>query len=307
MSSPLVRLGEALRARGYQFTTVTPVTHTRVNVRLENAWARDLAGVFGWSRPFRRETVGEELFALMEAAQVLIPHGEGWLSAVRCSTLASQLFFHSRFPTREADAVFFGPDTYRFAQAIELHLQSQSMLRRAVDIGCGAGPGAVLLALARPRAEVLALDINPQALAFCAVNAELAGCSQRLMVGESNLLRDVGGQFDLIVSNPPYMLDSAQRAYRHGGGDLGAALSLAIVDAALPRLNPGGSLLLYTGIAIGNGHDPFLAYCQERLADEQCRWSYRELDPDVFGEQLDEPGYESVERIAAVVLTVTRT
>ncbi|MGH8462790.1 MAG: SAM-dependent methyltransferase, partial [Pseudomonas sp.] len=35
-------------------------------------------------------------------------------------------------------------------------------------------------------------------------------------------------------------------------------------------------------------------------------WRYRELDPDVFGEQLSEPGYQQVERIAAVTLTVTR-
>jgi hypothetical protein len=36
-------------------------------------------------------------------------------------------------------------------------------------------------------------------------------------------------------------------------------------------------------------------------------WTYRELDPDVFGEELATPGYESVDRIAAVVLTVTRS
>ena len=44
-----------------------------------------------------------------------------------------------------------------------------------------------------------------------------------------------------------------------------------------------------------------------RLAGPQWAWVYREIDPDVFGEQLTEPGYEQVERIAAVALTVTRS
>jgi hypothetical protein len=37
-----------------------------------------------------------------------------------------------------------------------------------------------------------------------------------------------------------------------------------------------------------------------------CRWSYRELDPDVFGEELLEPAYARAERIAAVSLVVQR-
>jgi hypothetical protein len=35
-------------------------------------------------------------------------------------------------------------------------------------------------------------------------------------------------------------------------------------------------------------------------------WSYREVDPDVFGEELETEIYSRAERIAAVVLTVTR-
>jgi hypothetical protein len=51
-SDALVALGHSLQAAGYRFTTVTPATHERVNARLGNAWATDLRGVFGWSRPF---------------------------------------------------------------------------------------------------------------------------------------------------------------------------------------------------------------------------------------------------------------
>lgn len=303
----LQRLGQALHARAYRFTTVTPLTHQRVNARPENAWATDLAGVFGWSRPFRRETVGEELFALMDSANVLLEVPGGWASAVRWSSLGDELYVHARYPTLAQDAVFFGPDTYRFAQAIDHQLRRQpaGSLRRAADIGCGAGPGALLMAHANPATEVFGLDINPLALEYTEVNARLAGVGN-LRALRSDLLDGVAGQFDLIVSNPPYMLDPQERAYRHGGGELGAELALRIIEAALPRLAPGGSLLLYTGVAMVGGRDPLLEYCKACLAGQDFVWSYREMDPDVFGEQLLEPGYDAVERIAAVVLGVTR-
>jgi methylase of polypeptide subunit release factors len=87
------------------------------------------------------------------------------------------------------------------------------------------------------------------------VNAALAGV--QVEAQHSDLLKNVEGEFDLIVANPPYLVDPSERAYRHGGGPLGAGLSLAIVDAALARLVRGGTLLLYTGVAMMDGHDPF--------------------------------------------------
>ncbi len=45
-------------------------------------------------------------------------------------------------PTAERDAVFFGPDTYRFAIFLRHHVQQAA---RAVDIGCGSGAGGLAL------------------------------------------------------------------------------------------------------------------------------------------------------------------
>jgi methylase of polypeptide subunit release factors len=219
--------------------------------------------------------------------------------------LSGQLFWHSAFPTSEADAVFFGPDTYRFAIAIEHHLESHSKeVRRAVDIGCGAGPGAIVCALARPGAQVLAVDINPAALCLARINALLAGANN-VEACQSDLLSDTEGQFDLVVANPPYLVDPSERAYRHGGGPLGAGLSLRIVEAALPRLERGGTLLLYTGVAMIGGCDPFRAAVEERIP-EGFALSYREMDPDVFGEELEGGAYAECDRIAAVVLSVVK-
>ena len=302
----LLQLGQALRERGYHFITPTPLTHERVNRRPENALASDLPGVFGWSRPFRHELLPTPLLELMDQARVLQPCAAHWRSTVRLSSLDGQLFLHSAFPTTASDAVFFGPDTYRFASAICCHLNRHTgVIRRVVDIGCGSGAGAILAALARPQAEVLAVDINPEALRLTRINAALAG-ADNLRALHSDLLGAVDGAFDLILANPPYLVDPGERAYRHGGGPLGAGLSLAILDAALQRLAPGGTLLLYTGVAMHDNQDPFLAEVRQRLQGSGFGWSYREVDPDVFGEELLGGAYVKCDRIAAVVLEVTR-
>ncbi len=64
----------------------------------------------------------------------------------------------------------------------------------------------------------------------------------------------------------------------------------------------GGRLLLYTGSAIVAGEDSFLRAIRQELSRPGVRYSYRELDPDVFAEELLRPAYADVERIAAVLL-----
>lgn len=302
----LLQLGKRLRADGYRFTCVTPATHGRNNARAGAERATTLRDVFGWSRPFAPSLLSADELQQLQQAQ-LLTEAEGLLrSKVRFASLDELLLVHSAYPTEASDAVFFGPDSYRFAQVIHDHLQRRhTRVQHAVDIGCGSGVGALLIARAAQHAQVSAVDINPLALRYTAINAALAGVSN-LSVEPSDVLDGITGTFDLIVANPPYMLDAGQRTYRHGGGSLGAELSLRIVEQACERLSAHGSLLLYTGVAIIDGRDALLEAVRLRLAGPQWSWSYREIDPDVFGEQLDEAGYERVERIAAVALTVTR-
>jgi methylase of polypeptide subunit release factors len=306
--SALSALGRQLLGQDYRFTTVTPATHRRVNRRPENTWARDLRGALGWSRPWRDGVLPAELDALLAEAGLREDVEQdgilGRRARIRASTIGRQLYFHSAWPTDDDDAVFFGPDTYRYVAALRRALASTLLrrpVRRAVDIGCGAGPGAIELALCCPDATVYGADINEDALALTGINAELNGADQ-LIACRSNLLDGVDGHFDLAMSNPPYILDADELPYRHGGGEHGAGLSIQIVKTGLARLHPGGSLLLYTGVAIVDGEDRFLAAIRP-LLDAACEeWRYEELDPDIFGGQLDCEGYEQVERIAAVWL-----
>jgi methylase of polypeptide subunit release factors len=302
----LLRLGARLRDEGYSFTTVTPATHERVNRRAENARAESLRDVLGWSRPFGPGVLPDEVVELMDAAGVLDRRDTGWRSLVRFSSYDGELFVHSAFPTTAPDAVFLGPDTYRMADAAVAHVEaSDRPVRRVVDIGCGTGAGAIAVAKRVPGAEVLGVDINDLALRFARVNSALAGAGVRAV--HSDLLDGVDGGFDLIISNPPFMIDPAGRAYRDGGGEHGHELSLAIVDAAAGRLRPGGSLVLFSGTPITDGRDPFREAAAARLEATDLTWAYREVDPDVYGEELDGPAYAHAERIAVVVLTATRT
>lgn len=301
-ANALVALGHYLRDHDYRFMTVTPSTHRRINRRPGNERALDLRGIFGWSRPFAPAEVAPELLGLMREAGILVPDGALQRSALRASSLGELLVFHSAYPTDDDDSVFFGPDTYRFVGTMQRAFPWLGAgPTRAIDIGCGGGAGALAIASKFPHAEVIGADINTRALALTVVNARLAGLDN-LSACRSDLFDGVEGEFDLVVSNPPYVLDPCELPYRHGGGMRGAELSVRIVREGLARLRPGGSLMLYTGVAIAGATDDFLEAIRPDLDGLCDHWSYDELDPDIFGGQLGEPGYEEVERIAAVWL-----
>ncbi|MDB4971132.1 MAG: rsmC [Myxococcales bacterium] len=297
----LLALGLELQAAGYRFTTVTPATHARINARPANAEARDLAGVFGWSRPFRRALLPSQLSALLAEAGALVDAGGGLSrSAVRFSSLGERLYVHSAFPTDAADAVFFGPDTYRFVAALSRRARPAKL---AVDLGCGSGAGGLSL---DGRVERLILtDINPRALRLARVNAALAGAAG-VDFALGDLYAAVDGDVDLVVANPPYIADLAGRAYRDGGGAVGTGLSRRIVAEGLPRLRRGGQLILYTGAPVRDGEDLLRQELTPLVDPAAYHMEYEELDPDVFGEELEQPSYADIDRIAVVCLEITR-
>ena len=306
INQQLTLLLHYLQVQDYRFTTISPVSHQLVNDRPANLIGKNLTDVFGWNRAFKLDNLDSNLRDLMFNAEILQEVHNGWKSLYRVSSLDNLLFYHSGFPTIENDAIFFGPDTYRFANTLQKFLlQHDQIIQSAVDIGTGSGVGAALIARALPLANVTALDINISALYLAHINFAAAGL-QKISLLQSNLLNNVEGNFDLIVANPPYLLDESARVYRHGGGDTGAGLSLDIVDAALKRLNASGTLLLYTGVAIINGLDAFLEAVTQKLEFAPVSYTYHEIDPDIFGEELVKDAYASVDRIAAVVLSIRK-
>ena len=287
----------ALDAAGYDFTTITPATHARVARRWFGlgTGVRDL---FGWSRAVDPSSVPAAVLAAAHAARLLVERDGGIASHVRVSRLAGRLFAHSAWPTDAADSVFLGPDSYRFAAFIAANVPAARDGLRVVDIGSGAGVGGIVAADLLPGATVTLTDVNARALDFAAANAGHAGIPVRL--AHTRGLDDVGGPFDLALANPPFLMDEGSRAYRDGGGMLGSGVSLELAEAALAKLAPAGRLLLYTASPIVGGHDALAAALAEAARNARVDLAYRELDPDVFGEELERPVYASVERIALV-------
>lgn len=294
----------ALKAANYRFVTPTPATHHTVLQRPTMRRAQSLRDVFGWSLPFDEAILPKEIAALLETAGTLRQTDEGLRSALRVASLGEDLFLHSAFPTDQKDAVFFGPDTYRFAALLREALRDHPKVGVAVDVGAGAGAGAITVARTTGAERLLLADINPRALDLARANCAAAGVTVELI--ESDGLSGIDGLFDLVIANPPFIGGSTGRTYSEGGGLHGAGLSLDWASEGARRLAPGGRVVLYTGAAIVSGQDALKSALAARAAALGLRLTYRELDPDVFGEELATPAYEDVDRIAAIGAVIER-
>lgn len=123
-------------------------------------------------------------------------------------------------------------------------LTPRKPVETALDLGVGCG--IQTLYLLRHVRQVVATDISTRALEFTAFNVALAGVdSARVQLRQGNLLEPVAGQrFDLIVSNPPFVITppSVRQAglplmeYRDAGGPILPALVRGLED----HLNPDG-------------------------------------------------------------------
>ena len=179
-----------------------------------------------WARHFLRRTIHFLSFhVIYERRRTRTTRAAGFRLVIPPTV------FHPRwFLTSEFFAAFVA----------ELDLTS----KRVADVGTGSG----ILALAAARAgaaEVVAIDVNPNAARAAAKNAGLNGLTDRVSGVCSNLLSALAPQprFDVILSSPPSFagepLDLADRAW-HAGPDYRDIASL--FDQAAERLAPGGRL-----------------------------------------------------------------
>jgi methylase of polypeptide subunit release factors len=110
--------------------------------------------------------------------------------------------------------------------------------RATLDLGVGGGVQSLLSA--RHSDRVVAVDKNPRALAFARFNARLNGVAG-LDFREGDLFAPVAGErFDVIVSNPPYVISPESRYVFQDGGRPGDTLSAEVVRRAPEHLEEGG-------------------------------------------------------------------
>lgn len=128
-----------------------------------------------------------------------------------------------------------------------------------LDIGVGSGAIALAIAHERPDAQVEGIDLSPAALAIAIENAQRLGLADKVVLREGDLFALQGSnQYDVIVSNPPYIAIGEQAALMPEVRDFEPALALfagddgldcyrALIPAARGGLKSSGTLLVEVG------------------------------------------------------------
>lgn len=169
----------------------------------------------------------------------------------------------------------------------ELSLRAKAEARIG-DVGCGSGCIAIAIAKARPEAKLFAIDASPAALAVARENAAAHGVEDRILFLQGDLLEPILGRgetLDLVVSNPPYVVDAeieelAPEVREHeprmalAGGVDGLAAITRLLAAAGAALGDDGSLVM----EIGKGQDHEVAERVKSAGLELLR-----IAPDLAG------------------------
>ena len=155
-------------------------------------------------------------------------------------------------------SVFFGkyvfevpPDVYEPAEDTFLLAKNLSVKDGARVLDMGAGCGILAVLAAEEASIVVAVDINPHAVACTLRNAELNGVKTRIEVRSGDLFEAVGAEekFDVILFNAPYLpverdegVNWVEKAW--AGGETGRAVIDKFIEQASNHLEVGGRILL---------------------------------------------------------------
>lgn len=200
-----------------------------------------------WNNP-TMPNVGSELRALVERRRAGEP--------IQYIT-GEQEFYGLPFRVTP-DVLIPRPETEHLVEKA-LALAAELPNLRILDVGTGSGAIAIALAHNMPHAQITAVDISTAALKIAHENAERNAVSGRIRFLQSDLLYTVAGeQFDIIVSNPPYVptadreslsvevRDHEPRQALFAGED-GLDVYRRLIPEAFLALGPAGFLLLETG------------------------------------------------------------
>ncbi|MGN0023293.1 MAG: peptide chain release factor N(5)-glutamine methyltransferase [Elusimicrobiaceae bacterium] len=130
---------------------------------------------------------------------------------------------------------------------------------RILDLCSGSGCIAISLAFTFPSAEIIGADISPEALQVARKNAENMNLGKKVNFVQSNIFENIDGEFDFIISNPPYIptdviatlspeVRNEPRLALDGGSD-GLDVIRKIISSAPAHLADGGLLSLEIGCA----------------------------------------------------------
>lgn len=171
---------------------------------------------------------------------------------------------------------------------VEAALQVMNENSNVCDIGTGSGCIAITLLCERPNARAVALDVSEAALELARQNAREHSVLERIEFVLSDCFADLDagvGQFDLVVSNPPYvsadMLPGLQREVRDheplvalSPGADGLSVIRRLLNEAPQFIRGNGHLMMEIGFDQGE--------VVKQLVDENV-WMLRNILPDLQG------------------------
>jgi release factor glutamine methyltransferase len=150
---------------------------------------------------------------------------------------------------------------------------------RVLDMGTGSGVNAILAA-SRAR-EIVAVDVNPDALRAAERNAALNGVADRVRVFESDVFENVEGTFDLIVFDPPFRWFAPRDMYERASTDEAYGTLTEFFARVGQHLAPDGRILLFFGTT-GD-----IQYLKTLIATAGLRCQeLRELTGEKYGEHV---------------------
>jgi len=129
---------------------------------------------------------------------------------------------------------------------------------RLLDLGTGTGAIIISIIVEAPHTQGFAVDISSSALTIAAKNARMHKVEDRLIFAQGSWFNSVKGQFDIILSNPPYITDVAMESLDVSVKDYDPAIALkggvdgleayrVILFEAQPYLNLLGTLVVEIG------------------------------------------------------------
>lgn len=157
-----------------------------------------------------------------------------------------------------------------------------------IDVGTGSGCIAITVAKHAKNANVLAVDISPDALEVAQKNADDLGVAERIEFLESDLFAAVDPvrQFDLVLSNPPYIgeyeLESLSRDVRDHE-PRGALISGATGTETIARLIPHAAKRLHVGGWLIFEISPLIEAQVRQLVEADPRFSPPVIVKDLAG------------------------
>jgi ribosomal protein L3 glutamine methyltransferase len=145
-------------------------------------------------------------------------------------------------------------------------IEYPELVESAADICTGSGCLGVLLAQTYPSAAIDVVDISPNAIAVCNINIANYGLQDQITAIQSDMFNALEGrQYDLIISNPPYVdapsMATLPREYQNepqialGSGLAGLDHTHTILRESASHLNDNGILV----VEIGHNRDALLA------------------------------------------------